>query len=110
MMNIFKDMINFCIRMGLENNCFTMKKLSLLSYHHLKGYPIQSKYKLTAISQAAGRLSQMKKDRNVRSPFVVKPYLVSCYGFKINGCLLSFPVRTRVCEYFAKQLYNKNPL
>jgi putative transposase len=62
MMEIFKDMVNNCIRIGLENDCSTLKKLSLLSYHQLKEYPIQSKYKLNAISQAAGRLAQMKKD------------------------------------------------
>ncbi|MEO9308761.1 MAG: hypothetical protein ABI337_00520 [Nitrososphaera sp.] len=61
MMGTFKDMVNHCIRIGLENNCSTMKKLSLLSYHTLKDYQIQSKYKLTAISQAAGKLAQMKK-------------------------------------------------
>ena len=99
MMNTFKDMVNHCIRIGLENNCSTMKKLSVLSYHKLEQYQIQSKYKLTAISQASGRLAQMKKDlrkgRKVRSPFVRKPYLVSCYGFKINGMLMSFPVSNR---------------
>ncbi|MEM3065443.1 MAG: transposase [Candidatus Nitrosotenuis sp.] len=99
MMNTFKDMVNHCIRIGLENNCSTMKKLSMLSYHQLENYPIQSKYKLTAISQAAGRLAQMKKDikrgRKATSPFVRKPYLVSCYGFKINGMLLSFPISGR---------------
>jgi len=62
MMDIFKDMVNHCIRIGLEHNCSTMKKLSMLSYQKLKDCPIQSKYKLTAISQAAGRLSQMNKD------------------------------------------------
>jgi len=99
MMQIFSDIINHCIRIGLENNCSTLKKLSLLSYHQLKEYPIPSKYKLNAISQAAGRLAQMKKDikkgRKVKSPFVRKPYLVSCYGFKINGMLLSFPIKNR---------------
>jgi putative transposase len=76
-----------------------MKKLSQLSYSKLKDYPIMSYYKLTAISRAAGRLSQMKKDikkgRKVKSPFVRKPYLVSCYGFKINGMILSFPLKNR---------------
>jgi putative transposase len=99
MMNIFKDMVNHCIRIGLDHNVSTMKKLSMLSYHTLSEYQIQSKYKLTAISQAAGRLAQMKKDikkgRRVKSPFVRKPYLVSCYGFKINGMLLSFPIKNR---------------
>ncbi len=99
MMQIFSEIVNHCIRIGLENNCSTLKKLSLLSYHQLKEYSIPSKYKLNAISQAAGRLAQMKKDikkgRKVKSPFVRKPYLVSCYAFKINGMLLSFPVKNR---------------
>jgi putative transposase len=109
MMNTFKDMVNHCIRIGIENNCSTMKKLSLLSYHTLKDYQIQSKYKLTAIAQAAGRLAQMKKDikkgRKAKSPFIKKPYLVSCYGFKINGMLLSFPVSNRE---FANILLNNH--
>jgi putative transposase len=96
MMETFKEMVNHCIRIGLENNCTSMKKLSLLSYHTLNDYQIQSKYKLTAMAQAAGRLSQMKKGikkgRKAKSPYVRKPYLVSWYGFKINGMLLSFPV------------------
>lgn len=99
MMETFREMVNHCITIGLENNVSTLKKLSTLSYHSLSGYDIQSKYKLTAISQTCGRLSQMKrsikKGIRTRSPFVSKPYLVSCYGFKINGMLLSFPVANK---------------
>ncbi|MEX0855675.1 MAG: hypothetical protein WD018_07930, partial [Nitrosopumilaceae archaeon] len=99
MMEIFKKMVNHCIRTGLENNTSTLKKLSLLSYHQLQEYQIQSYYKLNAISQACGRLSQMKrsikKGQKPKSPFVSKPYLVSCYGFKINGMLLSIPIGNR---------------
>ncbi len=99
MMELFKEMVNHCIRIGLDHDCSTMKKLSTLSYSQLRDYPVLSYYKLTAISQAAGRLSQMKKDikkgRKVKSPFVRKSYLVSCYGFKINGMLLSFPIKNR---------------
>ncbi|HEX5457603.1 MAG TPA: transposase, partial [Candidatus Nitrosotalea sp.] len=99
MMETFRQMVNHCIRIGLENNCSTLKRLSMLSYHTLEEYHIQSKYKLTAISQAAGRLSQMKRDirkgKNPKSPFVSKPYLVSCYGFKINEMLLSIPTGNR---------------
>ncbi|MGI0075421.1 MAG: IS200/IS605 family accessory protein TnpB-related protein, partial [Nitrosotalea sp.] len=99
MMETFRQMVNHCIRIGLENNCSTLKRLSMLSYHTLNEYNIQSKYKLTAISQAAGRLSQMKRDirkgKKPKSPFVSKPYLVSCYGFKINGMLLSIPTGNR---------------
>jgi len=74
MMATFRLMVNHCIRIGLENNATTMKKLSLLSYRTLSEYDIQSYYKLTAIAQAAGRLSQMKrsikKGIRTKSPFV----------------------------------------
>lgn len=109
MMDIFRLMVNNCIRIGLETNCSTLKKLSSFAYHKLMDYDIPSYYKLTAISQACGRLSQMKRDikkgRKPKSPFVQKSYLVSCYGFKINGMLLSFPVRNRE---FANILLNEH--
>ncbi len=102
MMETFRKMVNHCIRLGLENNVTTLKKFSSLFYHELDCYQIQSKYKLTAMSQACGRLAQMKRTLKKgiipRSPYVRRPYLVSCYGFKINGALLSIPVGNR--EYF----------
>jgi len=97
LMETFKDMVNHCIRIGLENNCSTLKKLSLLAYHELNQYNISSSYKLNAISQACGRLSQMKKDikkgRKVKSPFVQKPYATNCYSFRINGMLHTIPYK-----------------
>lgn len=99
MMETFREMVNHCIRIGLENNTSTLKKLSLLSYHSLDEYQIQSYYKLTAISSACGRLAQMKRSimegKTPKSPFVSRPYLVSCYGFKVNGMLFSFPASNR---------------
>ncbi|SMH72364.1 IS200/IS605 family accessory protein TnpB-related protein [Candidatus Nitrosotalea okcheonensis] len=96
MMETFRQMVNDCIRIGIANNCSTMKRLSMLSYKELSNYKILSYYKLTAISQASGRLALMKKDikkgRTSKSPYVSKPYLVSCYGFKIIGALLSIPM------------------
>ena len=99
MMEIFCQMVNDCIKIGLENNCTTLKRLSSLSYRKLGNYQILSSYKLNAISQAAGRLCQMKQSikRGIKtkSPYVRKPFLVNCYGFKINGCLLSIPFKPR---------------
>jgi putative transposase len=90
-------MVNDCIKIGLRNNCSTLKKLSQLSYCKLKGYQIHSTYKVNAISQACGRLAQMKrsikKGIKTKLPYVSKPFLVNCYGFKINGMLLSIPFR-----------------
>ncbi|MDE1767577.1 MAG: IS200/IS605 family accessory protein TnpB-related protein, partial [Thaumarchaeota archaeon] len=37
----------------------------------------------------------LKKGIIPRSPYVGRPYLVSCYGFKINGVFLSIPVGKR---------------
>ena len=92
-------MVNHCIRIGLENNTSTLKKLSLLSYHELSEYDIPSYYKLTAISSACGRLSQMKRSIKkgiaTKSPFVSRPHLVSCYGFKVNNMLLAIPTGDR---------------
>ncbi len=99
MMETFRDMVNRCIKIGLENNITTLQRFSSMFYHELDHYSIQSKYKLTAMSQACGRLSQMKKNikkgRKVAPPFVRKPFLVSCYGFRINGMLLSIPIGNR---------------
>lgn len=97
MMETFIQMLNDCIKIGLDNNCSTMKKLSLLSYQKLAKYDIMSYYKINAISQAAGRLQQrrqsIKRGIKTKSPFVQKPFLVNCYGFKINGCLLTIPYK-----------------
>ncbi|MBI5378446.1 MAG: IS200/IS605 family element transposase accessory protein TnpB, partial [Thaumarchaeota archaeon] len=99
MMETFRQMVNECIRIGLDNNISTLRKFSSNHYHDLKKYDIQSKYKLTAMSQACGRLAQMKRTikegRIPKSPYIQKPYLVSCYGFKINGMLLSIPIGNR---------------
>ncbi|MHB8546857.1 MAG: hypothetical protein ACYDAJ_08845 [Nitrosotalea sp.] len=92
-------MVNECIEIGLDGNIPTLGKFSSLHYKDLDRCQIQSKYKLTAMSHAMGRLSQRKRDvkkgRNPKSPYVKKPYLVSCYGFKINGILLSIPIGNR---------------
>ncbi len=98
-MDTFKEMVNNCIRIGFENDVSTLKKFSSMFYHELDRYQIQSKYKLTAMSQACGRLAQMKNDikkgKKVRSPYVQKRFLVSCYGFKLNGMLLTIPIGNR---------------
>lgn len=98
-METFRQMVNECIRLGLDNNISTLGKFSSLHYKDLGKYQIHSKYKLTAMSQAMGILSQRKRDikkgKNPKLPYVKKPYMVSCYGFKINGILLSIPIGNR---------------
>jgi putative transposase len=119
MMETFKEMVNFCITIGLQENISTLKKFSSLHYKDLSQFDIQSKYKLTAMSQAMGILAQRKRDikkgKTPKSPYVLKPYLVSCYGFKITGMLLSFPISNdgkflvKLNEYTTSQLENVEP-
>ncbi len=99
MMNTFTQMVNDCIKIGLDNNCSTLKKLTFFSYHKLAKYDIMSYYKLNAISRAAGILRNRKQSNKrgikTKPPFVQRSFLVNCYGFKINGCLLSIPYKPR---------------
>jgi putative transposase len=94
LMEDFWRMTNECIQVGLEfernNNGRTpsMKKLSLLAYGGLRRYEYFSQYRLCAISKAAGILSSRRKSINrgfpTKVPYLSKPGLVSCYGFKIG--------------------------
>jgi len=100
-MEDFRQMTNDCIRVGLEfetnrsdNRTPSMKKLSLLSYGEIrKRYGGFSGYSFCAISKAAGILSARRKSINrgfrTKNPYISRPLLVSCYGFKIeNGNLI----------------------
>lgn len=96
MMETFRQIVNDCIRIGMENNISTMKKLSKLAYHQLEKYEIYSKYKVCAISQAAGILANRKKSINrglqPRQPYASRPFIVSCYGFKIEKGMFKVPL------------------
>jgi putative transposase len=87
LMEIFRQMVNHCIRIGLENEASTLKRLSSLSYSQLAEYEVISYYKLHAISKAAGilanRKQSIKRGRKTKTPYLRKGILVSCYGFKI---------------------------
>lgn len=95
-METFRQMVNECIRIGLENDATTLKKLSNLSYSKLAKYNIISYYKLCAISRAAGTLANRKKSikrgLNPRRPYASRPLLVSCYGFKNLDGVLKVPL------------------
>ncbi len=51
-MSKFRNMVNDCIRIGLQNNVTSLKALSTKSYHYLYRYDIVSYYKHHAISRA----------------------------------------------------------
>lgn len=99
LLDVFRHMVNDCVRIGLENNTHNMKRLSQLAYGYLAKYDTLNYYKLGAISRAAGILSARRKSlkRGVptKSPYSLKLQLVSCYGFKVSNNLLRIPIVNR---------------
>jgi putative transposase len=95
LLDIFKKMVNDSVRIGLANDASSLRRLSLLSYNQLAGYDSPSCYKLCAISRAAGILASRKKSLkrgfSTRQPHSVKPFLVSCYSFKVKNKVLEIP-------------------
>ena len=95
-MEMFRRMVSESIRIGLVNDVSSLRKLSLLSYNQLAHHDSPSYYKLCAISRAAGILASTKKSLrrgfSTREPYTTRPYLASCYGFKVNNGALVIPV------------------
>ena len=99
-MEDFRRMTNDCIRIGLtlevNGRPPSMRKLSLSSYERIEQYGGYSKYRLTAISKAAGILSarakSIKRGFPTKTPYLSKPMLVSCYGFRIEDGKLAFHI------------------
>lgn len=108
LMETFSQMVNDCIRIGLEHDVSSMKKLCNIAYEQLADYDIISYYKLCAISHAAGILANMKKSITrgfqPREQYATKPLLVSCHGFKIADGTLKVPHGNR--QYFDIPLNN----
>ena len=93
LMTKFRNMVNDCIRIGLQNNV-TSLTLSTKSYHYLGRYDIVTYYKVHAISRASGILQNRKKSIKrgfkTKTPYLKSGMIISCYGFKIdyeNGIL-----------------------
>jgi len=95
LMDVFRCMVNDCIHIGLQENVSSLKALSLKCYRKLARYDVLAYYKLCAISRASGILKNYRKfthkGRRVRVPYVWRPQLVTCYGFKIKDGKLLLP-------------------
>ena len=108
LMETFRYMVNHCIRIGLQNDCSTLKRLSNLAYHELEEYQMPSYYKLNAISKACGILTNRKhsirRGNYTKNPYMRKGILTSCYGFKIEDGILKIPIGDK--NYFDIPLNN----
>ena len=88
LMTKFRNMVNDCIRIGLQNNVTSLKTLSTKSYRYLGRYDIVAYYKIHAISRASGILQNRKKSIKrgfkIKHPYLKNDMIISCYGFKID--------------------------
>src|SRR5438093_3206607 len=100
------------IRIGLGNDVSSLRRLSLLSYNQLAGYDSPSCYKLCAISRAAGILAarnkSLKRGFPTRTPYAVRPCLVSCYGFKIDNGVRDSSIERETFEHTLNRAYARN--
>lgn len=101
-METFRQMVNDCIRIGLENDVSTRIKLTKLCYHELVKYDVYSVYKICAISHAAGilanRKTSIRRGLEPRQPYAKRPLLATYMGFKIADGILKVPLGHR--QYF----------
>src|SRR3989441_9330536 len=87
-------MVNLSITIGLETGRTSLKSLCLVSYHRLKIFETPSKYRLCAISRAAGILKNyrnLSKKHSVGTPYCRRPSLIICYDLKIKNNELNLP-------------------
>jgi len=122
LMEVFRRMTNDCIRIGIEideerggNQTPSMKELSLRSYRQLrKRYHCYSKYTLCAISKAAGILASRRKSIrrgiSAKTPYISKPFLVSCYDLKIEDGKLMIRLDAGKFETVALTTHTKSVL
>ena len=101
LLELFKRMVNESLRIGIANSAFSLRRLSLLSYNQLACYDSPCCYKLCAISRAAGILASRKKSLKrgfpARTPYAVRPLLVSCYNFRVKNGGLEVPIARGKC-------------
>ncbi len=103
-MNEFRQMTNDAIKIGIASDVSVLKRLSKLCYKELNGFrKVPTYYKLCAISKASGIISarnkSLKRNRVTKDPYVTKPCLVSCYGFKIINGKLRISLSKRMFEF-----------
>ena len=94
LMRQFRQMVNQCIIIGLETHRTSLKSLSNVTYHRVKVFDTPSKYRLCAISRAAGILKNyrnLSKKHRVRVPYCRRAGLTICYGLKIRNNELFLP-------------------
>ncbi len=113
MMELFRRMVNECVRIGIQQKKTSMKSLSLVTYPYLKvqyGNLISPYYRLCANSRATGILStyrkSIRKGKQVKVPHCSRRFLSTCYKIRIHQGNLLLPqgVIIRLNDYVLKKV------
>jgi putative transposase len=98
-LEVFRSMVNACLRIGIETGTTSLKSLSPKAYGKLSSYNVPSYYKLCAISKTVGILKNyrkaVKKNPRTRIPYARRLMLTTCYGFKVEDGVLKLPLGER---------------
>jgi len=110
LLEAFRDMVNYCIRTGLEKNVSSRFSLQNEVYHDLSSFGLHSWYSLSAVEVATGILKNYRKakrrQRNVRLPCATKLMAkLGNQGYKIVDGKLRLPIKPR--EYFYVPLHKR---
>jgi putative transposase len=106
----FKNMVNYCIAVGLEKNATSRFKLQDQTYYQLGKHGLHSWYSLSAIEVATAILKNYRKtnrrQKKVRTPRATKLMAkLGNHGYRVIDGKLRIPIRPR--EYFFVPLYKR---
>jgi putative transposase len=110
LLEVFREMVNYCISIGLEKNITSRFKLTNEVYNELSKYGLHTWYSLSAIEVATAILKNYRKakrkNNNVKRPYARK--LMAKLGnqaYKVVGDKLRIPIKPR--QYFYVKLHKR---
>ncbi len=113
LMSVFTAMVNYCIKIALNQKITSRNALSKKVYFKLsKSFKVPSYYYVESINKAVGIVKNYNKllrkrekfsgnkklKKDVRKPLIRNPFLSTYFGFKIKDNCLLIPVGVRDFE------------
>ena len=110
LLETFRNMVNYCVHIGLEKKITSRFKLSNEGYHELNKYGLHTWYSLSAIEVATSILKNYRKATRRREG-IKKPYArklmakLGNQGYKVVGDQLRIPIKPK--KYFYVKLHKR---
>jgi putative transposase len=110
LLEAFRNMVNYCIAVGLDKNLSSRFKLQDETYRHLGEFGLHSWYGLSAVEVATTILKNYRKTKrrrqSVRAPRATKLIAkLGNQGYKVVKGKLRIPIKPR--EYFFISLHKR---